>query len=476
MYEANGSGITPMASAEPDSARPQDVAMTGTAAPVEPGALAHPSAETVSPGQRWYVAVMMCLVYTLSICDRYSISTVLELIRRDLHLSDANVAFLTGVSLAIFYVVFGFPLSWLIDRKSRRNIVVGSLVAWSGLTVATGLARSYTQLLLARIGVGVGEAGGTPGANSLLSDYFPAEQRTMALQVFSFGAAIGTWLGSSIAGLVAYYFSWRGMFLALGAPGILVGALMWFTIREPRRGRLDANAGPAQVPPFRVIMRFMWSQPATVHLVLGTGVAALWGWGLLWWTPAFLMRAYGLNVEQAGGIVGRVYLIGGGLSMLVSTWLLSRPWLKDQRRILRVTAVTIAIGTVITWFLYSTHSLALFKILLWIFIPTVYMYLGPSFGILNNLAPANMRAMYCAVLLLVANVLNLVVAPQMVGILSDSFAPHGVPDADSLRLALMCLVPTGFWAAWHFARAGRHLRKDLESLADGTALMDKIRA
>jgi hypothetical protein len=188
------------------------------------------------------------------------------------------------------------------------------------------------------------------------------------------------------------------------------------------------------------------------------------------------MRAYGLNVEQAGAVVGRVYLIGGGLSMLVSTWVLSRPWLTDQRRILRVTAVTIAIGTVVTWFLYSTHSLELFKILLWVFIPTVYMYLGPSFGILNNLAPANMRAMYCAVLLLVANVLNLVVAPQMVGLLSDSFAPHGVPDAASLRFALICLVPTGFWAAWHFALSGQHLRKDLESLADGTALRDKIRA
>ena len=475
MYEDSGSGVKSVASTEADSPRQHDVVTAGTEAPVEPQTLAPPSAETVSAGQRWYVALMMCLVYTLSICDRYSISTVLELIRRDLHLSDANVAFLTGVSLAIFYVVFGFPLSWLIDRYSRRNIVVGSLVAWSGLTVATGLAKNYSQLLLARIGVGVGEAGGTPGANSLLSDYFPAEQRTMALQVFSFGAAIGTWLGSSVAGLVAYYFSWRGMFLALGAPGILVGALMWFTIREPKRGRLDANAGPAHVPPFRVIMRFMWSQPATVHLVLGTGVAALWGWGLLWWTPAFLMRAYGLNVEQAGAVVGRVYLIGGGLSMLVSTWLLSRPWLTDQRRILRVTAATIAIGTVVTWFLYSTHSLGLFKILLWVFIPTVYMYLGPSFGILNNLAPANMRAMYCAVLLLVANVLNLVVAPQMVGLLSDSFAPHGVPDAASLRFALICLVPTGFWAAWHFARSGQHLRKDLESLADGTALRDKIR-
>ena len=137
--------------------------------------------DTTSLAERWYVAITMCVVYTLSICDRYSISTVLEPIRQELHLSDANIAFLTGVSLAIFYVIFGFPLSWLIDRKSRRAIIGACLIAWSALTVATGLARNYWQLLGARIGVGVGEAGGTPGANSMLSDYFPAARRPMAL-------------------------------------------------------------------------------------------------------------------------------------------------------------------------------------------------------------------------------------------------------------------------------------------------------
>ncbi|MGH8299690.1 MAG: MFS transporter, partial [Steroidobacteraceae bacterium] len=185
--------------------------------------------DTTSLAERWYVAVTMCLVYTLSICDRYSISTVLEPIRRELHLSDANVAFLTGVSLAIFYVIFGFPLSWLIDRKSRRAVIGVCLVAWSALTVATGVARNYWQLLWARIGVGVGEAGGTPGANSILSDYFPAARRPMALQVFSLGAPIGAWLGSQVAGAIAYRLGWRAMFLALGIPGVLVGALVLLT-------------------------------------------------------------------------------------------------------------------------------------------------------------------------------------------------------------------------------------------------------
>ncbi|HET9107504.1 MAG TPA: MFS transporter [Steroidobacteraceae bacterium] len=413
-----------------------------------------------SLAERWYVAITMSVVYTLSICDRYSISTVLEPIRKELHLSDANVAFLTGVSLAIFYVVFGFPLSWLIDRKSRRGIISACLVAWSALTVATGLARNYWQLLCARIGVGVGEAGGTPGANSILSDYFPAERRPMALQVFSLGAPVGAWLGSQIAGSIAYRFGWRTMFLALGIPGIAVGALVLLTIREPPRGALDGGEEHHAAPPFLQTMRFMLRQPSAVHLIIGSSVVALWGWGLMWWTPAFLMRSYGLNVDQTGAMLGPIHLIGGSLAMIASTWLLSRPWLSSQRRILRLLGINIALATVVTAVIYSTHSLALTRALFWLFIPSIYVYIGPGFGILNNLARPGMRAVYCATVLFTANLGNLIIAPQLVGVLSDWFAPHHVPDAQSLRLAMLCLVPTGFWAAWHYFLSARHIEED----------------
>ncbi|HEV2443802.1 MAG TPA: MFS transporter, partial [Steroidobacteraceae bacterium] len=257
----------------------------GTGPAVAPREYTGPG-QTASLAERWYAAVMMCLVYTLSICDRYSISTVLEPIRRELHLSDANIAFLTGVSLAIFYVTFGFPLSWLIDRRSRRNIIGICLIAWSLLTVATGLARSYWQLLWARIGVGVGEAGGTPGANSMLSDFFPAARRPMALSVFALGAPIGAWLGSQVAGAIAYRLGWRAMFLALGIPGVLAGLLVLFSIREPRRGCLDKCEARAAAPSFFETMRFLLRQRSAVHSIVAQSLTALWGWGLMWWTPA----------------------------------------------------------------------------------------------------------------------------------------------------------------------------------------------
>ncbi|MDE2450681.1 MAG: MFS transporter [Gammaproteobacteria bacterium] len=403
---------------------------------------------------------MMCLVYTLSISDRYSISTVLEPIRRELHLSDANIAFLTGVSLAIFYVTFGFPLSWLIDRRNRRTIIGFCLIAWSALTVATGLARNYWQLLWARIGVGVGEAGGTPGANSILSDFFPPSRRAMALSVFALGAPIGAWLGSQVAGAIAYRFGWREMFIVLGVPGVLAGLLVLLTIREPRRGCLDAYGGRDAAPSFLETMRFLVRQRSAVHLIVAQALTALWGWGLMWWTPAFLMRSYSLNVAQAGGILGPIHLIGGSAAMVASTWLLSRRWLADERRVLRLLALNIGLATVATAIIYATHSLVLTKALFWLFIPSIYIYLGPGFGILNNLAQPKMRAMYCATLLFLANVCNLIIAPQMVGLLSDWFAPHHVADAESLRLAMLCLVPTGLWAAWHYYLAARDIVED----------------
>ena len=270
-----------------------------------------PGRQTASLAERWYVAIMMCLVYTLSISDRYSISTVLEPIRKELHLSDANIAFLTGVSLAIFYVLFGFPLSWLLDRRSRRNIIGICLIAWSVLTAATGIARSYWQLLWARIGVGVGEAGGTPGANSILSDFFPALAPRHGVVGLLPGRPDRRLARLAGRRAIAYRFGWRAMFLALGIPGVLVGLLVLGSIREPRRGCLDECEDRGASPSFFETMRFLLRQRSTVHSILAQSLTALWGWGLMWWTPAFLMRSYSLNVAQAGGILGPIHLIGG---------------------------------------------------------------------------------------------------------------------------------------------------------------------
>src|SRR5579862_5867382 len=240
-----------------------------------PPALSAAEPQSASLAERWYVLIMMCLVYTLSIADRYVVSTVLDPIRIELHLTDKGVALLTGLAFGLFYVVLGFPLSWLIDRYNRRKIVGACLVLWSAMTAVCGFARTSLEFFLARVGVTVGEAGGTPGANSLLSDYFPATRRAMALTVFALGAPIGAWLGYNVAGAIADHYGWRAAFYALGLPGVLAGAAVFLTVREPKRGCLDSGK-EALAPSVAATLRFLWQQRSCVHLMLGTAICALW--------------------------------------------------------------------------------------------------------------------------------------------------------------------------------------------------------
>jgi predicted MFS family arabinose efflux permease len=427
----------------------------------EAGALGRASSpQSSSLIERWYVLIMMCLVYTLSIADRYVVSTVLEPIRIDLHLTDAGVAWLTGVAFGVFYVLLGFPLSWLIDRKSRRTIVAVCLVTWSVMTALCGLAQNSLQFFFARVGVTIGEAGGTPGANSLLSDYFPATRRAMALTVFALGAPIGAWVGYNVAGAIADHYGWRAVFYALGIPGVLAGVAVYLTVREPKRGCLDAG-DDADAPTIRETLRFWWSQRSAVHLMIGTAVCALWGWGLMFWTPAFLQRTYHMSVGEASGVTQNMHLWGGSLATVATGWLMARQSMADSRRIAWLLAAGIGIGTIASWFVYYTHDLAVAKAMLWIFVPAIYFYLGPGFGLLNNLAQCRMRAIFCAMVLFLANLGNLVIAPPLIGGLSDWFAAHNsMSNAESLRLAMLCLVPTGLWATAHLYLSARDLEKD----------------
>src|SRR5205823_16235 len=268
----------------------------------------------------------------------FSISTLIEPIREELHLSDSGIAFLTGVALAVFYVTVGIPIADLADRVSRRNILAIAIAVWSGMTALCGLAHSYWQLLLARFGVGIGEGGGTPPSTSMLADKFPPARRPMAHTIFALGACLGAWLGSQVAGEVAERSGWRAAFLVLGVPGPAVALAVALTVRQPRRGQLDHS------PP---------AAPGTL--------------------------------AAPGGFV---------------------------------TALT----TIPSIALYWVQSRELATVLLWVFVPAVYFYIGPILGLLQNVIPAGMRATACALLLFIANVANLVLAPQLIGWLSDWFA------------------------------------------------------
>jgi MFS family permease len=321
------------------------------------------------------------------------------------------------------------------------------------------VTRSYWEFLFARVGVGIGEAGGTPPSTAIVSDYFPADRRPMAMTVLALGAPIGAYLGANIAGAIAHAYTWRMAFIALGLPGLIMGAIVYLTVREPERGRLDAVADEIK-PSVLESLRFMWRQKAAFHVCIGGGLCALWGWGLMSWTPAFLQRAYNLDVGQAGAVTGNIHLVGGSIATLGTAWLLSRPPMADPRKCVLLLALGIGFATIPSMIAYWTHSLLVCKLMFWIFIPAIYFYIGPCFGLLNNLAPCHMRNMFIAISLLVANVLNWIVAPSAIGFLSDWFARPYASDAASLRLAMLMLAPTGFWAAYHLYLASRTIVAD----------------
>jgi len=408
---------------------------------------------------RWYVLVLTCLIYTINIADRYVVSTVLEPIRVELHLNDKGAAFLTGVPLGLFYVTLGIPISWFADRSNRRNILGVCVLIWSGFTALCGLSRTYLEFLFARIGVGTGEAGGTPTSNALLADYFPAGRRPMAFTVLALGAPLGAWLGADMAGAVANAYGWRASFLALGVPGVLIGLLVLLTVREPARGRLDAIAVASRASLLESL-GFLWRQRAAFHVIMGSGVCSLWGWGLIWWTPTFLMRSYGLNVGEAGAVTGHIHLVGGVVASVGAAWLFARPSMLDPRRVCWVLAGGVALATIPSFVAYWTDSLLISRTMFWMFIPAIYFYIGPCMALVQNLAASNMRSVFAAWSGLCGNVFNLIVAPQLVGILSDAYAGGHATNAASLRFALLLLAPTGFWAAYHLYAASRTIVED----------------
>jgi len=431
--------------------------MTANAESIEAEVARH----TPSMAARWYVLMMTVLVYTLSIADRYVVSTVLEPIKADLHLSNLGVSLVTAWPLAFFYVVLGFPISSLIDRFSRRNIIAISMIAWSVMTTWTGMARNQLYFVLARVGVGIGEAGGTPGANSLLSDYFPAARRPMALTIFSLGAPIGAYVAYDFSGQLADRFGWREMFMLLGIPGIIAGLLVWLTVREPQRGQLD-HRDDVKTPPFLETMKFLRSQRSAVHVMVGSALTALWGWGLMYWTPAYLQTSFHLTPGQAGAIMSPMHLWGGVGATLFTGWLLALEPMRDPRRVVRLMGYWIGAATFASIAVYWTHSLVWAQVFLWIFVPAIYFYIGPCFGLLNNLAPPRMRAIFCATTLFLANVGNLVIAPPLIGGLADWFGGGHGTDPEAVRLAMLCMAPTGFWATAHYFLSLKNLVADEE--------------
>lgn len=420
------------------------------------------AAEALPPpvsGRYWALAILT-LVYAMNIADRFVLSTLIEPLKADFQLSDSAVGFLTGVALAIFYTTAGLPLGALADRVNRRNMILWALAAWSVFTALCGMAQNFWQLLLARIGVGVGEAGGTPPSHSMLADYFTPSERVVAMSIFALGIALGSAIGAIGGGLLAEHFGWRNgliIFAVASAPLLI----LLRTVREPVRGASDQARSAGDGPGVREVLTFIRSQKALIHVIAGATMATFSGMGLVWWTPAFLARSHGFSVGEAGVQVGMMSGAGGAAAMIGATLItfrLARLEAKWQCHFLAIVTLAITVPGVLAHAVSDTNT-ALW--LLWLFVPFTNVYVGPMLALLQNLVKPDMRGLTAAIVLFTANIANLALAPQLIGFASDLMAPHLDDPSQSLRIALAFSGLTGVWAAMHFWAAIRSLPADL---------------
>ena len=417
-----------------------------------------------SPSERRYanyVLGVLFLVYVFNFIDRTILSILVEDVKQELGVSDTAMGFLTGIAFALFYTVAGIPIARWADVGVRRSIIALGLTVWSVMTAASGLVQNFGQLVAARIGVGVGEAAGSPPAHSLIADYFPPERRATALSIYAMGIYVGILFGFLAGGWINEYFGWRNAFFVVGLPGIALALVVRFTVREPQRGQSDLVTEDEAPEPWQAVFRFLWSLRSFRHLAVGSGIAAFSGYGFATWAPTFLRRVHGMDSGEVGTWLGLIIGLGGMIGAPLGGWLADRLGQADRRWYVWVPAISAVVGLpfVVGFLLIEATTPSLLS-----YIPAVIfsaMYLGPTLAMIQAMVKLRMRAMASAVLFLILNLIGLGLGPQAVGALNDLLAASYGDEA--VRYSLLIVSFTGLWAALHFVLAARSLETDLQA-------------
>jgi len=412
----------------------------------------------INPGSnnkyRSYVLGMLTLVYVFNFIDRQLLIILQESIKKDLHLSDTQLGLLSGFTFAIFYVTVGIPIARLADKGNRRNIVGVSLALWSLMTALSGLAKNFVQLLFARIGVGVGEAGGSPPAHAMISDYFPPEKRSTALSIYSAGLYIGILIGFLMGGWLNQELGWRTAFFVLGIPGLLFSLLFYLTVKEPKRGATDSKA-ETQTYSMGEVLKRLYATKAFVILAFASGLHVFCLYGIVNWAPSFLSRLHGMTSSRIGLSLGLIFGLGGGLGTFVGGYLTDHFGKKNRRFYLVIPAYAIVLSIFFVagalFLRADTPSLLCFGCATFLH----SMYLGPAIAVSHSLVPAPMRALTSAVLFLVLNLIGLGFGPLVVGLISDALKPGFGPE--SLRWAMSITLVVSIASSLLFFRAAQKL-------------------
>jgi MFS family permease len=450
------------------------MATNATGAPVE---------RVERAGYRYYVLAILILVYMLNFLDRQIIGILAAPLKAEFHLTDTQFGLMGGLAFALLYSTLAIPIAWAADRFSRVWIMTVALTVWSGFTAMCGMATTFSQLFLCRMGVGVGEAGGAAPAYSLISDYFPPSQRARALAGFAFGIPLGTAAGTLVGGLVAATYGWRAAFLVVGATMTLVAPLLRLTVRDPKRGGMEVSAAALaeaampvkpKAPSFGKVVATLLPKPSFWLLAFGAASSSVCGYGIAAWLPSFLMRSFGLGLAQTAWYYSGVALVGGLAGIWFGGQIADKLGKISKGGYPLVPAIAFLIS--VPCFLLAMNSQGIISALMpetannsWqalalafviFLIPTGLnlAWLGPITASVQHLVPASMRTTASALFLLINNLLGIAVGIFYFGWMSDLLAPTF--GAESLRWSIYTGMGFYLLASALLFGASRTLKKD----------------
>ena len=425
------------------------------------------SNKNYSKSYRHYALGVLLLGYVVNFVDRSILAILLEPIKMELLLSDTELGMLGGLAFALFYATLGIPIAALADRTSRVKILAISMIIWSAMTALCGMTWNFVSLLLARIGVGIGEAGASPPSHSLISDYFPIEARATALSIYALGIPIGSMVGNLAGGWGADELGWRNTFFLVGIPGIAIALFIWLTLREPPRGMSDFKsqqpANDTPVPTIAETFSFLWKKRAFKHIAFAAGLHAFVSYGTATWNPPFMSRVHEMSNTDIGfwlavvsgtGAIGT--FLGGYLADKFSDKTGDRRWYFWLPGISTILMVPIQIYT----YLYGSMEAVIGCLIVLASLGSIY--LGPSFAMTQALVTLRMRAVASAILLFTLNIIGMGLGPFLVGVASDLIEPLVGSNALSLQYALCIAVFGNLWATIHYFWGAKYVEEDLK--------------
>ncbi len=421
------------------------------------------SAATSEPStaRRYYLLALLTLLNLLLILDKIVLTILIEPIRAEFGLTDSQLGAIMGLVYAIFMGAAGIPLGLLADRVNRRNLAAICVSAWSAMTLLCAAAQNMWHLVLARIGVGVGEAGGGPTAVSMIADTFEPRRRATAMAVFATGTQLAALVNLTFATQIAHAYGWRMTLVAAALPGFVLALLLVFTVKEPRRGAFDQAKVAAKAPPLRFTLAYIWKQKSLLHLLIGATLCYVVVAGMGSWHFSFLVRSHDLHLHEVGPIIGIGIAVLGMAANVSSGAISDFLGARDERyRTWFIAAGALATLSIGAWSILTTSpNGALAGVV--IFAAVVVTWFPTVAALSQGLVEARMRATVASLLFVLSNLIGYGLGPILVGAVSDLLAP--VFGSHSLRYGMLSVLGLTGWAAIHFFLAARDLRKNLAS-------------